>query len=152
MFFLIVLRFHFGITFLLLLQLNRSQNRDSLLPLLHLPVKLLLPGAVPGNQRGIRLLHGDQNRVVKAVMMKLGHGIQILLVLLRREQILDSFFELFQNRLYLLPPCLIRFITQSRTSFLFYPKRKTPVRSVSHRRYVLQNKSVLKNQSCYFPQ
>ena len=51
-----------------------SQNLDATLPPPHLPFETFLPRLVARHIGSVRALHTDQDGVVDAVFMKLGHG------------------------------------------------------------------------------
>ena len=71
----------------------RCDDLDSFFPSLYMAVKLLLPRLIPCHQSSLRFLHGDQKGVIKTVIMKLGHGIQIFCISLRSK---DFFYSLLQ--------------------------------------------------------
>ena len=83
------------------LQLHWGDNLDSLGTLLNMALKVLLLGAIPGYQSGIRELHGNQQGIVEAVVVELGHGGKIGLVLLGIKKITQSLPQLLRDFLYL---------------------------------------------------
>ena len=60
-------------------------------------VEVALPCRVTGDQRCIRLLHGDEKRIVKRVVVELGHRFQILFEAFGLKQLLESLFQLIGN-------------------------------------------------------
>ena len=70
-----------------------GKDADAFLALHHMAVKVALPCRVPCNQGGFRLLHGDEQRVVEGVVIKLGHGAQIFLEPLGFKEFLDALFQ-----------------------------------------------------------
>ena len=50
---------------------RRSKDFDALFALHHMAVEVALPCRVTGDQRRIRLLHGDEKRIVKRVVVEL---------------------------------------------------------------------------------
>ena len=59
---------------------GRRNDLDSLLSTFYLPFKFLLPCLIARHQRRIRLLHCNEERIVKTVIVELRHGLQILCV------------------------------------------------------------------------
>ena len=72
----------------------RSQNLNGFFALFDCPSQFLFPLVKAGYQRGVRFLHGDQQCVVEAVIMKLGHGIQVGAILFAVKQIFQSGLQL----------------------------------------------------------
>ena len=73
---------------------RRSKDFDTLFALHHMAVEVALPCRVTGDQRRIRLLHGDEKRIVKRVVVELGHRFQVLFEAFGFKQFLDSLFQL----------------------------------------------------------
>lgn len=71
-----------------------SKDSDAFFALHHMAVKVALPCRVPGNQRRIRLLHGDEQRVVERVIVELGHRCQVLFEPVGFKQLFDALFQL----------------------------------------------------------
>ena len=67
-----------------------GKDLDALLVQLDLPSEFLLPVVVPGHAGGGRALQQDQQRVSKAVMMKLGHGGDVLRIAPAGVQLLTA--------------------------------------------------------------
>ena len=80
--------------FLLCLVGRRCDDLDSLFSLLHMTLVLFLPGLITGDQCGVRLLHGDQQRIVQGVIVELGHRGKVSLVGLALKQGGDAGFQL----------------------------------------------------------
>ena len=111
----------------------RCKNANAAFTLLHLAAELLLPGSVTGHKGGVRLLHGDENRVVQRIIMKLGQGLQVLSEFVTFEERLDSCLQLIGNGFYFLklrgiglicfqcafPPFVLRLFSNSRLKFAF---------------------------------
>ena len=72
---------------------GRGQYLDAFFAFLHMALKVVPPLAKTGNQRGVRLLHGDQQRIVEAVIMELGHRRKIGFVLFTFKKGLYSGFQ-----------------------------------------------------------
>ena len=70
-----------------------GQYLDAFFAFLHMAFKVVPPLAKTGNQRGVRLLHGDQQRIVEAVIMELGHRREIGFVLFTFKKGLYSGFQ-----------------------------------------------------------
>ena len=81
---------------------RRSKDPDPGLALLYLPAEVLLPGSVSGNQGGIRLLHGDQDRIVQGIIVEFGERLQIVLESFTLKQRLDTGFQLVGDLLDLI--------------------------------------------------
>ena len=60
-------------------------------------VEVALPCRVTGDQRRIRLLHGDEKRIVKRVVVELGHRFQVLFEAFGFKQFLESLFQLVSD-------------------------------------------------------
>ena len=72
---------------------GRGQYLDAFFAFLHMALKVVPPLTKTGNQRGVRLLHGDQQRIVEAVIMELGHRREIGFVLFTFKKGLYSGFQ-----------------------------------------------------------
>ena len=72
---------------------GRCQYLDAFFTFLHMALKVVSPLAKTGNQRGVRLLHGNQQRIVEAVIMELGHRREIGFVLFTFKKGLYSGFQ-----------------------------------------------------------
>ena len=57
--------------FLFNLEWRRGKDFDTLLSFHHVSSKVIFPCGKSGDKRSVGLLHGDQQRIVKAVIMKL---------------------------------------------------------------------------------
>ena len=75
----------------------RCNNLDSFFPTFYMTVKFLLPCLIPCHQCCFWFLHGDQQRIIKTVIVELGHGIQIFGISLRSK---DFFYSLLQTFRY----------------------------------------------------
>ena len=71
-----------------------GKDFDALFALHHMAVEVALPCRVTGDQRRIWLLHGDENRIVKRVVVELGHRFQVLFEAFGFKQFLESLFQL----------------------------------------------------------
>ena len=60
-------------------------------------VEVALPCRVTGDQRRTRLLHGDEKRIVKRVVVELGHRFQVLFEAFGFKQFLESLFQLVSD-------------------------------------------------------
>ena len=56
---------------------SRGNDLDALFPSFYLPVEFLLPCLIPCYQCRFRFLHGDQQCIIKTVIMELCHCVQI---------------------------------------------------------------------------
>ena len=56
-----------------------------------------LPLAVTGNMGGIGTLHTDQHHIVKGVVVKTRHGLQILLIPVAVKELLDTSLDTVCN-------------------------------------------------------
>ncbi len=72
---------------------GRGQNLDGPLPPLHMALELVLPLVVARHQGGVRLLHGDQEGVVEAVIVELGHGGEVVFILFALKKGLNTGFQ-----------------------------------------------------------
>ena len=72
---------------------GRGQYLDAFFAFFHMALKVVPPLTKTGNQRGVRLLHGDQQRIVEAVIMELGHRREIGFVLFTFKKGLYSGFQ-----------------------------------------------------------
>ncbi len=93
------------IDFYLLFVWCGSQDADSLFSLIYLAAELLLPGGIACHQCGVRLLHGDQNRIVQTVIVEAAHGGEPLLILIRLKQFSYSCLQLIGNLLHTVILC-----------------------------------------------
>lgn len=89
---------------------------------LHLSPELLLLGSVCGYQCGIRILHGNQDRIIQGVIMELGKRLQILLEFVAFKKRLYSGLQLIRDCLYLLELRRVGFLfcTHKHSSDLFF--------------------------------
>ena len=76
-------------------------------------VKVALPCRVPGNQRCLRLLHGDEQGVVERIVVKLGHRAKVLLEAFRFKEFLDTLFQLVRDLADLLGILVLRHFSTS---------------------------------------
>ena len=112
-----------------------------ILALLYLPAEVLLPGSVSGNQGGIRLLHGDQDRIIQGIIVELGERLQIVLESFTLKQRLDTGFQLVGDLLDLIKLGGIGFI------FLFR-HGEPPFRFSAFGRSGLSDHPAVSEQSC----
>ena len=92
-----------------------SQNADSFFSFADLPVELPLPCPVACNQRGGRVLHGNQKTVVQRIVMKFAHAFQHFPVLVAFKYFLHAFLQPVGDLPDLLLPAL-----PFRTSLLLF--------------------------------
>ena len=81
---------------------SRSKNTDTLFAFLNLPAEVLLPGSIPGDQCGVGLLHGDQDRIVQGIIVEFGERLQVILEGLALEKRLNTGFQLVGDFLNLI--------------------------------------------------
>ena len=106
-----------------LLKWRRRNNPDTAFTAEDVSVKLSFPPVETGDQRSVRLLHVNQHLIVDAVTMKSAHGIQVLRIAFRLEQILNTILNAGDD---LLEPVLIILGFSHRCSFL--KKRSTKLK------------------------
>ena len=82
--------------FLFLFDFVRRGGKDfnAFFVFLYMAVKVLFPCSIASHKGCVRLLHHDQQRIVKAVIVELGHGFQVVLVSLTMEQVFYASFKL----------------------------------------------------------
>ena len=90
-----------------------SKDFDALFALHHMAVKVALPCRVPGNQRCLRLLHGDEQGVVERIVVKLGHRAKVFLEAFRFKEFLDALFQLVRYLADLLGIFVLRHFSTS---------------------------------------
>ena len=76
------------------LVLAGSEDLDALLALANMTSMVLLPGAVAGDEAGVRALQGDEQAVVDRVAVEFAHAPEVILVAVAVEDGLDAGFEL----------------------------------------------------------
>ena len=64
---------------------------------LYMAFKLVTPFVKASHKGSVRLLHHDQQRIVKAVIVELGHGFQVVLVSFTIEKVFYASFKLCRN-------------------------------------------------------
>ena len=80
---------------------RRGKDFNAFFAALYMAFKLVTPFVKASHKGSVGLLHHDQQRIVKAVIMELGHGFQIVLVSLTMEQIFYASFKLRRDFLNL---------------------------------------------------
>ena len=71
-----------------------GKDFNALFAALYMAFKLVTPFVKASHKGSVRLLHHDQQRIVKAVIVELGHGFQVVLVSLTMEQVFYASFKL----------------------------------------------------------
>ena len=84
--------------FLLYLERGRGNDLDAFFAGLYMALKLLFPLGIAFYQRPA--LHGDQDRIVEAVIVEPGHGPEIFRVLLAVEDLPDAIFQPVRDLLH----------------------------------------------------
>ena len=82
---------------------RRGNDRDAMLTLFHMALKLVFPLIESSHQGGVRALHIDEHGVVDGVAVELGHDGQVAHILFTLEQLLDTLFNACRDFLQPLP-------------------------------------------------
>ena len=98
-----------------LLKWRRCNNPDTAFTSDDVSAKLFFPPVETGDQRSVWILHMNQHLIVDAVTMKSAHGIQVLRIAFRLEQILNTILNAGDD---LLEPVLIILCFSHKCSFL----------------------------------
>ena len=73
-----------------------------------MPVMILLPGCISGNQRGSWLLHGDQDRIIQGIAVELCHRRKIGPVVITFKDLVHTLLQLIGDLFDLLLALLRR--------------------------------------------
>ena len=87
--------------FLLDFERRRGDNLNAFFTFFDVALKLIFPSGKARDKGSVGLLHGDQEGVVEAVIMKLRHNAQILLVAFAVEQLRNALLQTVGNLLEL---------------------------------------------------
>ena len=85
---------------------SRGNDFNAVFSLDDISTKLILPFVEARHQRGVRLLHVNQHLIVYAVMVKPAHGLKVLRIALRLEQLLDAVLNTCRDLLQPVPAAL----------------------------------------------
>ena len=85
---------------------SRSNDLNAVFSLDDIPSELILPFVEARHQCSVRLLHMDQHLIVYAVMVKTAHGLKVLCIGLRLEQLLDAVLNTCRDLLQPVPVAL----------------------------------------------
>ena len=89
-----------------LLEGSRGNDFYAVFSLDDISAELILPFVEARHQRGVRLMHMNQHLIVYAVMVKPAHGLKILRIALRLEQLLDAVLNTRRDLLQPVPAAL----------------------------------------------
>ena len=102
-----------------------GQNLNAVFPPLDVALKVLLPVAIARHAGGVRALHVNQQGIACRIVVKLGHGFQVVGVLAAGKQVLQALFQLVGDLLQ--PVAALVLICHRKSSFL-RPIEKAPAR------------------------